>query len=233
MRYIDTFLSFLFPPRCLNCHRSIAQQNNVLCEECKKKLTIPDTLWCGTCGARLPQRKKICHLNTPFLLGSLTTYEDPFIKKIIHAFKFARVKSVGIFLGHLLSAYFEKLNFSTLEKEKMVVIPIPLSNTRLKERGFNQSAIIAQAFAEKANIVLDETILSRPKHTIPQSHTQNKQEREAHMIDAFAISSPADLSGRTVLLIDDVITTGATLRSAAHTLQTMGAKKIIALTIAR
>ncbi len=235
MNYFASLFNLLFPARCLDCQKSIADQEEALCLACQKKIIIPDTLFCGVCGARLPLAKKICHQDTPYLLGSLFEYENPLAKKLIHGLKFRGLKSTGVFLGKQLALYIKKLNPhpEIISHENIVIIPIPLSRERLRERGFNQATEIANSFSKELNIPILQNILVRTKHRLPQSQTKNKKEREENAKDIFSVVSEKSLINRPVILIDDVTTTGATLRSAAKNLKTAGVKTILALTIAR
>ncbi|MEK7093796.1 MAG: ComF family protein [Patescibacteria group bacterium] len=235
MRFFDAIINTLFPPRCLGCGKNITTQSEVLCSACRKKIILPDTLFCGFCEARLPLGKKICHLDTPYILGSVARYEESVIKKMILALKFRRSEFVGPFLGSVLADYIENLNPrpAVFKNENTSIIPIPLSRERLRERGFNQASIIAKAFAEKTKLPILENVLTRTRNTPPQSQSENRKDRFQNVENAFSLQHTANLEGKRVILIDDVVTTGATLRSASETLKQNGVKEIIALTIAR
>lgn len=234
MRFFEVIISTFFPARCLGCKKDIAHQSLILCESCKEKIIIPQTLFCGQCGNRLPNREKICHHSIPYVLGSVFLYEDPLAKNMILALKFKRMESVGVFLGKLLAQYVKNVfNHDVTPLHGMIVIPIPLSRERFRERGFNQAALLAQSFAEELNLSVEENVLTRRRHTKPQSQTKQAKDRIQNVKEVFEVIHSHTLKGKDVVLIDDVTTTGATLESASHVLREAGAKKIIALTVAR
>ena len=235
MGFFETILSSFFPARCAGCERSIETQAEVLCASCREKIILPDTLFCAVCEARLPSAKKICHLDTPYLLGSLAPYEDPLVKKMIVKMKFRRLDSIGLLLGKLLAEYVKNLNPQPgiMKDGATLIIPIPLSKERLRERGFNQAAVIARSFSEEIGLPILETALSRIKHTPPQSKTENKKARLENVHGVFSVIEQKAIQGKKIILIDDVSTTGATLRSAARTLKDNGATEIIAFVVAR
>jgi ComF family protein len=234
MQLLSAILNSLFPPRCLVCENYLKQQEEALCENCRSTISFSNTLFCGTCRARLPLGKKICHRDTPYLLGSIAPYEQTTIKKLILSLKFRQMELLGSFLGGLLADYARNINppLEILRSPEALVIPIPLSPKRLRERGFNQAVSIARPFAQKLNLPIAENILIRARHTPPQSQSENSQARIENVRDVFSVLSPEVVKNKHIILIDDVTTTGATLRSASLTLKGSGAKEILALTIA-
>jgi len=115
-----------------------------------------------------------------------------------------------------------------------MIIPVPLHPRRLKERGFNQSQLLGRVLAKKLNIPCDPFILIRTKDTDPQVGLSEKERRE-NVRGAFAISPGmcSHIEGKTLLVLDDVMTTGATVEECARTLKSAGAEKVCVLTIAR
>ena len=112
-----------------------------------------------------------------------------------------------------------------------LVVPVPLSWRRLRERGFNQAALLAGPIAGRAGVALDVRSLRRPRATPPQ--TGSAAARAANVRGAFALGRPARIAGRRVLLVDDVFTTGATVREGARTLLAAGAARVTVYTLAR
>lgn len=225
---IDFLLDLVFPPKCLNCGDKSGREN--ICKDCFLKIPINKTLFCGKCFARIPASKKICHQNFPYLLGAAASYDEKAVKNLILALKFKFIKSAALPLGNLLANYFEKI--STL-KDEFAIIPIPLSRKRQRQRGFNQSELIADAFAAKTKIPLKKGILTKIKETKPQTETKSLNERLLNVQGCFRISAPEKLREKNIILIDDVTTSGATFLEAATVLKKAGVKKIIALAAAR
>jgi ComF family protein len=113
------------------------------------------------------------------------------------------------------------------------VMPVPLHPLRRKERGFNQAELIAQIIAREAKFPLDRHTLARVKHTNPHRAGMDAQARAKSVGEAFAVKRPDEIRDQTVLLVDDVFTTGATLNACAHVLLQAGAKAVYGFTIAR
>ena len=113
-----------------------------------------------------------------------------------------------------------------------LVIPVPLFTSRQKKRGYNQSELLARAFCQKTGFALDAKSLVRVRDTGSQTKL-GRQERVSNMNGAFAVKKPAAVKGKTVLLIDDVATTGSTLEACAQALRSAGAKRVLAYTFAR
>lgn len=232
-------LNLIFPPRCLGCARSIAN-NAELCDTCEQSIPLHTTLFCGSCGLRLPAiasakagqatYKTICHKNFPYTLGAATDFNNNAVRNTIHALKFNYAQQASNMLGEYLVRYADLL---ALPLEDYLVIPIPLSPRRLRERGFNQSELIAKIFANRFKLSLECGALTRVKNTKPQSETKGLRERQKNIASAFSAHNPRLVAGRNIILIDDVVTSGATFLEAATTLKNTGAKNIIALAVAR
>ncbi len=230
---IKSIFNLIFPPKCVSCEKQ-TKQDTAICETCFSGISLNQTLFCGECRARLPEGKKICHKDTPYVLGAAAQYEDGAVKALVHALKFRYIKDAGSALGELITTYAASVetilkNVET-EKENVIVIPIPLSKKRLRSRGFNQSEIIARVFAKKYGLTLKTDYLMRTKDTKPQSETRGRAERLENIRGCFAVQNESLFSTKdTIILIDDVITSGETVRAAAEELKGAGAKRIIAL----
>ncbi len=166
------------------------------------------------------------------------SYEDTLIKQGIKSLKFKRNKEIAKIFGqilydNLLENLFEAEKFSGFKNP--ILIPIPLSKKSLRERGFNQCEIIAREMASldnNSNFVFENNVLLKTKDTPHQSRTKNKKERLENLKNCFSIQNKEKIKGRNVILLDDVVTTGTTLKEAGKTLRKYGAKKIICLTVA-
>jgi ComF family protein len=159
-------------------------------------------------------------------------------------FRYAR--SYGIYEGGLeeaikqlkyygitrLSSPLSDLLFKYPLPDVDVIIPVPLHGRRLKERGFNQSALIAKGISKRLKRPLLINCLIRTRYTTPQVNLTAK-EREKNIKDAFSINDSGDIQGKDIMLIDDVFTTGATVRECSKVLQKAGAGNIYVITLAR
>ncbi len=147
----------------------------------------------------------------------------------IHRFKYGGKISVGTALGRMMA----HRKYSGLVFEDFsLVIPVPLHVKRLRERGFNQSVILAREIAQTYDIPLNFVSLERKIETKQQTALK-KSERPKNVRGAFIVRTPGTIEGKKILLIDDVLTTGSTLRECARVLIRNGAKEVAALTLAR
>ncbi len=173
----------------------------------------------------------------PYTLGAATDFKNDEIRTLIHALKYSGRKDAAKPIGALLASYVlsltHELPFSIRET---IVTPIPLHKKKERLRGYNQSRIIMNAFAdallEDAPIVMNE-LLIRTKNTASQTKQENDRARSENMKGAFALAIPYSLRGKTIILLDDVATSGATLAEAARTLRSAEPRHIFALTAAK
>ena len=225
-----------FPPACVVCGDSIAR--GVLCTTCRQGIVGFDALFCGTCAARLPDQKKICHKDAPFVLGAAAPYDDDALRALIHALKFQGIGAAAEPLAEILAAYVARLGLDLGggaggKSDAWTVTPVPLSRERVRARGFNQSALIAQPFARALGAPFDERLLTRIAHRKPQSDTEDIFERRENIKGCFALAPSADVHNKKIVLVDDVVTSGTTFTEAARVLKLGGAKKILALAVAK
>ncbi|MFA6417421.1 MAG: ComF family protein [Patescibacteria group bacterium] len=207
-------LNLLFPVICISCRRE-TRASDYLCGDCFKKLKF----YGGQANLKL---KFIDELH---IAGD---YDNRSLASLIKILKFNAVPGVSKTLVAWLSLFWQGL--AVLKPLNLLVIPIPLSNQRLKRRGFNQAEIIARGLAYNFNYELNLELI-KIKNTKAQSSLSAKK-RSSNLVDAFKWSGQTPIN-QDVLLIDDVITTGSTLNTAAETLKLAGAHKIIALVVAK
>jgi len=153
-------------------------------------------------------------------------YLDGTLREAIHHFKYSNLQDLAIPLGRLMGDYWQK---NPLPAE--IIVPVPLHTDRLRERGYNQAALLARELRKGIGLPVSETSLVRVRATRPQVDL-NAQERKENVRDAFSCSN-TDLKDKRVLLIDDVYTTGATLEACSIALREIGARSVWALTLAR
>jgi ComF family protein len=222
----------LFPPACIACGESIAA--GVICGRCLAGIDHYGTLFCGTCMARLPENKKICHAAAPYLLGAAGPYSDGTLAALIHALKFRGIRAAAGPLADILAAYARRIR---IDPGGFIVTPLPLSAKRRRSRGFNQAALIARRFAATLGLPFEENLLARIIHRKPQSDTEDIFERLENVRGAFAADvscdAPRKIAGAKIILVDDVVTSGTTFTEAAKVLKSNGAKKILAFAVAK
>ena len=236
MFLLRKLLNFIIPPRCLLCHRPI-ESNGALCPDCFDKVNFITLPYCMHCGAPLEGRnddiKGLCcgtcltKKDIFRLRRAAILYEDV-SKKILLDFKFADHTENKYLLAQWL--YFAGKDIFNAGVD--VIIPVPLHYTRLFKRKYNQSALLAHELSKLSNLPVDYSSLKRTKKTLPQSLC-NGSKRKSNVRDAFDVIHQQNVKGKRIVLVDDVYTTGATLRECAKVLKKAGAKSIDALTVAR
>ena len=222
------FLDLVFPRICLGCKRKVGGEVP-LCAACEANLRRNTTFFCGSCRARLPYGKKICHRDCPYVLGAAGDYRDETLRNLIHGLKFEGVRNAAAPLGEFIARYLVSVN---LAAEGFAIVPVPLSPERERKRGFNQSFLIANALAERLHLpVLDGAVI-KIKNAPPQSEAKDRETRSENVQGCFAVTDPTIIR-RNILLVDDVTTSGATLHEVSRCLKRAGAKTVIAAVAAK
>jgi len=230
-------LDHLLPPRCLLCGAG-AQDAGRLCGDCWKELTFLQGACCACCGHPfdfdLPggAAGALCAAclkeKPPYDHARAALRYDDGSRRMIISFKHGDRTDYADFFGQLLvqAGHFYK------EKDA-IVIPVPLHKKRLRKRRYNQAALMAQKFAEKTSRDYIPDMLVRVKHTPPQEG--NYDHRTRNVTGAFRLRDKyADIiTGRKIILIDDVYTTGATAQSCARALRQAGASAVNLVALAR
>lgn len=219
-------LNLLFPVRCAGC----GKPGDLFCAACQAQVQPVPPPVCIRCGRPVPAvgRCRECAEGQFYVsaIRSAGVYADP-LSQAIHCFKYEGRPELHQPLGMLLAGYW-------LGRAVTVdlVAAVPLHENRLRERGFNQSDLLAAVLCREARLPLLQPGVLRRQRDTQQQMRLGPAERRANVQDAFSWTGPP-LGGRKVLLIDDVATTGSTLEACAQALQAAGAAKVWALTVAR
>ncbi|MDP3901901.1 MAG: phosphoribosyltransferase family protein [bacterium] len=199
-------------------------------------INFNQTSFCSICRARLPQNKKICHKDAPYILAAATNYNSAAIRNLICQYKYRRRQTLVNPLANIVNTFIDKSGLKSIISTDTLIIPIPLHPKKQRERGFNQSLLLAQSLSTTLKLPV-ENILERKKPTTPQAEINDFEKRKINVADCFAINETARITNKIknkdIVLIDDVYTSGSTLNEAAKMLKICGAKKIIALVIAK
>ena len=219
-------LNLLFPQFCVGC----GKEGAFLCDSCLQSLPRLELPICPRCG-RSQSNEELCR-NCREWQADIDGIRAPFrfdgvIRTAVHQLKYRNLRAIAQTLAQLMSEYLEN---NPLSGE--VLVPVPLHNKRLRERGYNQSALLAKELGALMNIPVDETSLVREKFVIPQARTTSVEERRANVVGVFACRGDG-VHGKRVLLIDDVATSGATMNACASVLKTAGAVAVCGLALAR
>ena len=227
----DKILSFLFPSPCAVCQKP-AGRNRFVCSSCKEHLSLlkPGAL-CKTCLAPLPSGAGLCGRclkNNPAYdrLVACVPYQGK-LRTSLHRYKFGGRSDLHTSFAMMMCA--QLLSFGCTDFD--VVVPIPLSKERLRERGFNQAELIAKDIAKQFHVPCVSNALKKCQDTERQSEL-NIHQRSKNIRGAFALNNPDAVRGKNVLLVDDIFTTGATMREAAKTLSAVS-KSVTACVLAK
>lgn len=202
----NDLLDYIFPITCIVCGKI----GSDICTTCEQRF-----LW--------PKKKRF-----PWVY-SLWNYRDPAAEKIIRYLKHYPNPRLVTIIGKKFS---EIISNRPTESENWIIIPIPIAKDRFRDRGFNQSEVIATGFSQAFCIPIGRTILVKAKRTQKQGTMRSSAERRMNMTDAFMVTDPRMIQKKNVIIIDDVTTTGSTLSEARDTLLHHGARKVLAVTVA-
>jgi ComF family protein len=214
---------FFYPPACLICNSPPAGREP-LCGDCRSHLTILPHPVCPRCRRYLEPGGQSCpagHRDLPSLLWASGLF-DAYYRKLIHAFKFHGRTDCGEFLADRLAT---AIAADPRSRDVTCVMPVPLHSARRRERGFNQSRLLAARIAVRIDRPLVEDALHRLRNTATQTQLTVAARRE-NVAGAFALRPPEPLP-ESVLLVDDVLTTGATLAACAAVLRDAGVSQIL------
>ena len=233
---IRSLLELLFPTRCLVCRTRLHYgSKKVICELCRDGVKCVGERICLSCGCDLPKggRRRggwcgACLQHPPYYTQarSLFLYEPP-LPALVKAFKFNHDMVALTGLKELLV----DSDFGEYE-ECDLIIPVPLHIKRLKERGYNQSLLLAKTFFPQCIEKISPNILLRDLNTRPQT-TLSGDKRRKNLAGAFVVYSQDEVVGKSICLVDDVFTTGTTVNQCSKVLRAAGASSIFVLTLTR
>lgn len=209
---IKQILHLLFPPKCVLCRKVLSSSETDLCHQCRQ--TAPEF--------RFPKK------NISFVAGwTAVWYYKEQVRSSLHRFKFYNGRSNAEIYGRLLA-------MRLLQEDKAdfdILTWVPLSSLRKFRRGYDQGELLAQGIGRALGRPTTSTLHKR-RHTPPQSHIQGSAARRANALGAYRAVNPQNLQGKRILLVDDIITTGATVSECARVLLTAGAKEVICAAVA-
>lgn len=233
---LRTFLDIFFPPLCHACGTPVQGEGVHLCPSCREKaLPVPSPL-CSVCGLSFATEQGIDHPCGPCLVSpppftrarSAFCFEGP-VRRLIHAFKYGGKVHLASTLGLLTSV---SLNGFVKEAAPHFIVPVPLHDRRLRERGFNQSQRLALFLSRSWAVPLYVDNLRRARWTAPQVGL-SAAERKRNVLGAFSVTKPEIFEKKRLLLVDDVFTSGSTVTECSRTLKQAGAEQVWVLTTAR
>ena len=211
-----------------------------VCLACVRKAPIPDHLFCAACLHVMPPTGMHLHCKNdftdrfwgriPLQFGASYFWLEPGspVQSVVHRIKYNGDQFLARMIGQW---YGEHIKHSPIFPDIDYIVPVPLHKRKHRRRGFNQSIPFGNGLSEALSIPMDSSILSRIKMTKTQT-TKNRKERLINMVGAFKLRKPEKIVGKKILLVDDVLTTGATLEACAQVLMTAGNVEISMVTMA-
>jgi ComF family protein len=232
----------LFPSDCRLCGAPLVNISRLpVCTSCILAMHPISGQTCDICGERLSGLQRLsdlqacsaCQKTRPHFARATAygAYQDE-LRELIHLLKYDRVLPAAGVLGGMLSEAIGKLDVG---REAVLVVPVPLHVSKRRQRGFNQSELIVRAALNKsggANLQLGTNVLVRQRPTVSQIGLTRPQRAE-NIRGAFEVAHPGRVVGRSVLLVDDVLTTGTTASECARVLRKAGAQAVFVATVAR
>lgn len=212
---LAVLLDLLFPPKCAFCGKLLKTGEEGLCVQCQK--TLP---WLA--GSAAEQKGEFYAKCV-----SPLRYEGT-VRQSIHRYKFSGNRGYAALYGRLTAQCIG----DHLAGEYDLISWVPLSKKRARERGYDQAGLLARAVASALGFTVTET-LRKVRHTKAQSGVEGEAERRANVLGAYEVLDPERIADKRILLLDDVITTGATISECARVLRTAGAQRVVCATLAR
>ncbi|TSD63786.1 ComF family protein [Inquilinus sp. KBS0705] len=223
--YLADFVSLIFPQLCAACRTALMANEHILCTDCLFNLphtnfhTQPDNIVAKQFWGKLPVE------------GAYSLYyftKGGKVQNMMHQFKYNGMHQIGDLLGNIAG---RQLKGSPVFSTADLIIPVPLHQKRLKERGYNQSAHFADGLAQELDAVVETGNLIRTVATKTQTH-KSRFARFQNMQEVFAVKNPESLMNKHVLLVDDIVTTGSTLEACGIALLKVPGLKLSIATIA-
>ncbi len=215
-------IDFVYPPLCLLCDQLLQPDEKLVCTLCfaHLPLRVDSDVPADVCRLRLN--------HPPHFERCLALYDyGPAVQKLIHFFKYQGGRALALPFGQALGG---SLSASCAAVDALM--PVPLHRSRLRDRGYNQSELLAREAGLCSGVPVWSDVLVRRKTTRSQAR-MNRQQRLQNLRDAFRVTQPERVAGCRIALVDDVLTTGHTLDECARVLLDAGAAAVITLTIAR
>ena len=222
----EQLLELIFPPRCAVCTEvlDMEERRGILCRDCAEQLPYVPKGICPHCGG-VTETTGFCDfcLKEFAFESACAAFPYETVRRAIHLFKYDGGKKIGDGLGQLLADYMEKYHEAILAKTDFV-LSVPLHPKKEKKRGFNQTHILCEQLSARTGLPFRRDILVRKRETAAQSTLDSSKQRRQNLKNAFAVTE--DLTGKQVLLVDDIFTTGTTCNECAKELYRAGAQKV-------
>lgn len=223
-KYTSSLFDFILPRFCVHCTKKLNFEEKFICLSCFEEIKSPDFhILTSEFRRKFDEKKLISGFASAFIFE-----KDSVVQSIIHSLKYNQNFNIGIYLGKLAAI---ELQNEINSWNGDLIVPVPLHSLKKAERGYNQSFYIAKGISSVNKLPVFSKSLRRIRFTKSQT-TMNMEERQKNISGAFMCKNVKHFSGRRIILVDDVITTGATTNEAASALLEAGAEKVFAMSAA-
>jgi ComF family protein len=229
MSFLEIAIGWLAPPDCLNC----GDEGSVLCRKCSTSEIIPFGERCWRCNSLSPGSHTCikCRRLGPLSFVWISTNYEGMAQDLVRKYKFGHLRAAAESLARIMTNTF--LNITGPNKiaiQDYLIMPLPTATSRVRERGFGHSELLAKVIAGTLRLEYSSSL-----RRLGQSRQlgAKREDRLMQLADSFAVKNPQRITGRKILLVDDVLTTGGSLISAAKTLKAAGAQQVSALVFAK
>jgi competence protein ComFC len=225
--------SVLFPPTCVGC----GLLGQPLCIKCVNRMRCISSNWCVGCGNNTTNEDLTCFFckGKKEVVGIFAVwYYETILSRIVWTIKYRGERSlIPELVSHIPPASLGKVFTLLSSLEHPVFVPTPLHPRREKERGFNQSFVLANSLSALTGIPVCSDALIRVKDTHPQAQIASRAERAQNIIGAFRVVKPEDLRGKAVIMVDDIITTGSTVKEMFRSIGRCSTAPALAICVGR
>ena len=239
---LDGVAAVFIPSDCRICNHPLTQVSRIpVCHDCLNSLAPADVTACSVCGEARGSRRAgaelLCGMcqraHPPFAFAISFGSYDGALRRLVHLLKYEQLRPAATVLGLKLAQALRRNEF--VDDHAVLVIPVPLHQSKGRQRGFNQAELVARAalkHLDRSRFELHTGNLRRMRATTSQTGLTSHQRRE-NVRGAFAVAAPARVKDKNVVIVDDVYTTGTTLNECARVLRAAGARQIAVATVAR
>ena len=235
--FLKSVIDFIFPPSCSICKKPFdSEEEGGICPHCLSQIKYIGSPLCERCGKPFYSEVSDDHLcgdcltnERYFNRARAVGYYTGILRKAIHLLKYKLMENLAFQLGNIMAG---QMRYFISNATYHLIIPVPLHPKRLRERGFNQALSLARLINRKYSIPLDRYTLTRSKLTKPQVGL-SEQDRRDNVRGAFSLLKSDKVTDRTILLVDDVYTSGSTVEECSRVLIKAGADRVDVLTLAR
>ncbi|GHB85885.1 ComF family protein [Persicitalea jodogahamensis] len=223
--YWHDFVDLIFPRCCEACKEAMVGNEQIICTQCRATLPRVES---DSVARSAVAAKFVAYKEVTGVASFLVFTKRGKVQNLLHALKYQNKPEVGVLLGKMMA---QELKESDGCPAADLIVSVPLHEKRRKERGYNQSDAIAEGLSEITGIPWSGSMLARIRYTKSQTG-KTKTERQENVKDIFEAVNPQQIQGKRVILVDDVLTTGATLESCLNVLLRAGCDNIHIMTIA-